>query len=91
MRVSHLVLADHPWPERCKGREALAQRPLRRRPLHIARADIVHDGVAEHVVHGLSRRNLIPRLADHDCQLRLVVHHGARLGQNHVIAWSYHG
>ena len=90
MRIGHFILAHYPRPHRRKCRKALAQRPLRRRPLHIACAHIIHDGVAEHMFHRLAGGNLIPRLANHHRKFCLVVHLLAGLRQNYIFARPYH-
>ena len=50
-----LVGGDDPRAHRAEGVEALAQVPLLVAHLHVARADVVDDRVAEHVVHRARR------------------------------------
>jgi hypothetical protein len=52
-RAVDLVGGDHPRAHRAEGVEALAQVPLLVAHLHVARGDVVDDGVAEHMLQGI--------------------------------------
>src|SRR5581483_1127965 len=76
VRVRDLVGRADPRPERAEGVDRLAEREdaaAHLAALDVARGDVVEDDIAGDVVHRLLRREPLPRLADDDGELELVV------------------
>lgn len=74
-RVSEIqqVARDGYRPHRTEAVLRLAEQPLLVRLLHVARGDIVDDGVAPHVVHGVADAYGAPFAADDDGEFRFVI------------------
>ena len=74
--VGDLVGGDDPRARRAEGVDALREAEhagLHLLALDVARGDVVEDEVAGDVLLGLLGREELPRLADHDRELELVV------------------
>ena len=71
--VAELVGGDDARADRCKGIEALALEPLTVRLLHLARRDIVDDGVAEHRRQGIAFAQVGSLAPHHDAQLDFII------------------
>ena len=76
VRVGDFIQGDDARAHGREGVEALADGPLGGGHLIIARADVVQDGVAEHVVAPVRRTDVAAALADDEGELGLVVGFG---------------
>src|SRR6185295_16423924 len=68
-----LVAGHGPWPHRAERVLRFRDQPLAMARLQVAGGDVVDDGVAPDMLHGLFPADCPPRLADDDGEFRLVV------------------
>ena len=78
--VGDFVGGDDGGAERAEGGEAFAHGPLRGSELHVARADIVDDGVAVDVIAPSGGGDAVAALADDEGEFGLIVGLGGVLG-----------